>query len=96
MYEIVRTKLFEKSYRKLKRSGLFKEQARGRLETVVALLIDGRKLPPHVRDHQLEGDLKRYRECHIGGDMLLVYWIDSVTEHVFLVDMGDHPHVFGD
>ena len=27
------------------------------------------------RDHQLTGNLKDYRECHIRPDLLLLYWI---------------------
>jgi len=32
-------------------------------------------LPPDWRDHQLKGELKDFRECHIGGsgDWLLLY-----------------------
>ena len=29
------------------------------------------------KDHRLEGDWKGFRECHIGGDFLLVYKLDN-------------------
>ena len=75
---------------------MFKEHARTTLEAVIATLMEGARLAPHFRDHQLEGDLKRYRECHIGGDMLLAYQVETMSNHLFLVDIGDHSHVFGD
>ena len=31
------------------------------------------KLEPKYKDHQLKGELKEYRECHIEPDWLLVY-----------------------
>lgn len=30
-------------------------------------------LPSGMRDHKLEGALKDYRECHLEGDVLLIY-----------------------
>ncbi|GGI23811.1 type II toxin-antitoxin system RelE/ParE family toxin [Bradyrhizobium guangdongense] len=30
-------------------------------------------LPRGMKDHKLEGPLKEYRECHLEGDVLLVY-----------------------
>jgi mRNA interferase YafQ len=96
MNVIVRTRLFERSYRKLNRSGMFKAQARDRLETAITSLAGGRRLPPQFRDHQLEGEFKPYRECHIGGDLVLVYRIDPGAGRLFLVDVGDHAHVFGE
>lgn len=30
-------------------------------------------LPSGMKDHKLEGALKDYRECHLDGDVLLIY-----------------------
>ncbi|WP_155240163.1 type II toxin-antitoxin system mRNA interferase toxin, RelE/StbE family, partial [Kingella kingae] len=34
------------------------------------------------RDHQLSGNLKDNRECHIKPDLLLLYWIDEMNVHL--------------
>jgi mRNA interferase YafQ len=31
------------------------------------------RLPRGMKDHKLEGPLKDYRECHLDGDVLLIY-----------------------
>lgn len=38
-----------------------------RLAEVIDLLEQRKPLPPINRDHQLIGNLKDYRECHLGG-----------------------------
>jgi|GEM_PF-2487126 len=42
-------------------------------------------LSPINRDHQLTGNLKDYRECHLGGDWLLIYW--SKQDNAFLIEI---------
>ena len=37
-----------------------------------------RQIPPHqlpatMRDHRLDGPLKEFKECHLAGDILLLY-----------------------
>ncbi|MDP3265740.1 MAG: type II toxin-antitoxin system YafQ family toxin [Sulfuricurvum sp.] len=51
------------------------------------------KLPPEAKDHALKGDWKGFRECHLGGDTLLVYTIDSDT--IILARIGTHSQLFG-
>ncbi len=34
-------------------------------------------LGPERRDHPLKGDWAGYRECHIGGDFLLIYRLNE-------------------
>jgi len=35
--------------------------------------IPPKPLPRGMKDHKLEGPLKEYRECHLDGDVLLIY-----------------------
>jgi mRNA interferase YafQ len=35
--------------------------------------IPPRPLPRGMKDHKLGGPLKEYRECHLEGDVLLIY-----------------------
>lgn len=51
------------------------------------------QLPPESKDHALKGDWKGFRECHLGGDMLLAYTIEDNT--VILARLGSHSQIFG-
>lgn len=93
MYFVIRIKDFEKSYTKIKRSGKLKKQAREKLEEVITFLTLGKKLPAEYRDHQLKGELCAYRECHIKGDLLLVYQIRKDELLLVLVGVGTHSYL---
>jgi mRNA interferase YafQ len=60
-------------------------------------LIDGQNpLPPELKDHPLTGNMTGLRECHIGGDLLLVY---RLAEHkagkmVVFIRVGIHAELF--
>ena len=54
-------------------------------------------LPASWKDHQLKGNLKRYRECHIGGtgDWLLVYEKRETDMILYLFGTGTHADLLG-
>jgi len=55
-------------------------------------LTDDEELETKYKDHQLKGNLKEFRECHIKPDLLFMYRInDDVLE---LVDIGTHNELF--
>ena len=95
VYRIFETQQFKKSYQRLRRSGIFKSKARAELICVLNLLRAGKSLPLHNRDHALTGNWHGYRECHIRGDLLLVYQIREDVLVLVLVDIGTHPQLFG-
>jgi mRNA interferase YafQ len=95
MYRIFRTKDFEKSYERLKRSGTLKTKTRANLIEAIDFLSEGKPLPLGYKDHALKGDLKEFRECHIKGDLLLVYQIREKELVLVLVDIGTHSYLFG-
>lgn len=43
-------------------------------------------------DHPLAGDYEGFRECHIGGDFLLVYKIDK--SQIIFTRVGTHAELF--
>jgi mRNA interferase YafQ len=94
MYYLRRSKQFEKSFEKVKRGGL-KQSAIETLAYVIDKLRLGEKLEQKYRDHALQGDWKRYRECHIQGDLLLIYIIENDQLVLVLVDIGNHSQLFG-
>jgi len=53
-------------------------------------------LPLDWKDHQLKGNLKRYRECHIGGagDWLLIYEKRKIDMILYLFKVGSHSELF--
>lgn len=56
-------------------------------------LIHDEPMADKYRDHQLTGNLKAYRECHIKPDILLMYQIEN--NEVKLVRLGTHAELFG-
>jgi mRNA interferase YafQ len=93
MYVISRTKDFERSYQKIKASGKLKRRAQEKLAHAIDTLAQGKKLPPEYNDHQLQGELKHYRECHIKGDLLLVYQVRETELLLILVEIGTHSYL---
>jgi len=63
-----------------------------KLRQVILLLLQGKPLPPHCKDHPLGGRWKRYRDCHIEPDWLLIYKVDG--NDVYLVRTGTHSDLF--
>ncbi|GHU69638.1 hypothetical protein FACS1894184_13970 [Clostridia bacterium] len=61
-----------------------------KLESVLSALANGEKLPASFKDHQLKGDLKDLRECHIEPDWLLVYKI--IRQQLLLIAVGTGTH----
>ena len=67
-----------------------------RLKEVMGLIVanDG-PLGAEWRDHELKGaEWKGCRECHVGGDFLLVYRVAADGSVVF-VTAGSHSELFG-
>jgi mRNA interferase YafQ len=93
MYSVIRTKQFDKSLNKILKSG-DKNNLEDELYFVIDELKLGRKLPPNYFDHFLQGEYKGYRECHLRGDLLLVYKIYNNVLILELVNIGSHSQLF--
>ena len=66
-------------------------------EAMLLLIEDTVPLPPEWLDHALAGNWTNHRECHVGGDFLLIYKLDSsgAEERVIFVRAGTHAELFG-
>jgi len=69
------------------------------LDLALALVAssDEVPIPSHYNDHGLTGDLRGYRELHIGGktsNWVLLYQV--VGDSVYFVATGSHDEVFDD
>ena len=92
-YYVVKSTQFKKNYK------LAKKQNKDLplLAWAIDQLAGDIPLPANWRDHQLKGNMKRYRECHIGGsgDWLLVYEKRETELILYLVGTGTHIELFG-
>ena len=83
---------FDKDWDRLNRSGRYNMR---RLKELMWRLIAGDfPLEDHWRDHLLEGDWAGFRECHVGGDFLLIYWLDATGRKIEFVRTGSHADLF--
>lgn len=84
------TREFLKDWQRLSHSGRYDMN---RLKEVMTLLIgNDRPLAAEWKDHALAGEWGGHRECHIGGDFLLIYTLDDAGKHGLTV--GTHAELF--
>lgn len=63
-------------------------------EFVVNELRNQRTLENKYFDHELEGEYKGFRECHINPDWLLIYRIENNELTLVLSRTGTHSDLF--
>lgn len=88
------TKRFTKDWARLTESGRFDMK---RLKEAMLLLIaNDAPLGPEWLDHALKHDWADHRECHIGGDFLLIYQLSAAIPNgmVSFVRAGTHADLF--
>ena len=54
-------------------------------EAMTILALNDEPMSPEWKDHQLEGKFNGYRECHVKGDLLLLYKIRQSSKIEILV-----------
>lgn len=88
------TKSFRKDWERLSHSGRF--DMRRLKEAMVLLIANDGPLGPEWHDHALTGDWATYRECHIGGDFLLIYRLEGKAADgaIVFVRAGTHADLF--
>ena len=83
-------KRFVKDWERLSRSGRYNMNQLK--EAMMMLIANDAPLGPEWLDHPLKGDWSDHRECHIGGDFLLIYAIEGNL--VNFVRAGTHSELF--
>ena len=81
---------FKKDYKRILKRGYDIR----RFEAVVRILSEKKPLPAKYRDHELSGNYKGCRECHITPDWLLVYEINDDELILYLTRTGTHSDIF--
>lgn len=91
MYKIEFTNKMKKDTKLMKKRG----KDISKLTKILDMLANNVKLPTKCNDHQLTGDLKDFRECHIEPDWLLIY---KYTDDILIITAtgtGTHSDLFG-
>lgn len=89
-YDIQFTNQFKKDLK------LAKKQNKNldKLFEVIDILANGGTLDAKYRDHDLTGNYKGTRECHIEPDWLLIYEICGDVLVLMLYRLGSHSELF--
>lgn len=59
---------------------------------IIIKLRNREPLEAKHKDHQLKGNLRDYRDCHIKDDLVLIYKIDNETLKLIAIDK--HNNIF--
>ena len=84
------TSRFKKELRRAVKRGLDEKM----LNQIIKLLANEQPLPPENKDHELKGNFKGYRECHIQNDWLLIYKVYKNELVLSLERTGTHSDLF--
>ena len=82
------TNQFKKDYKRVKKQNkdLYK------LRAIIEELVAGQLLESKYKDHQLFGNWKGHRDCHIESDWILIYRI--TVDDLYLERTGSHSELF--
>ncbi len=92
MLRVLYSKKFDKSLVKLVHGGLIRREE---VAEIILLLRENKPVPTGYRDHALKGRMVPFRECHIRGNILLVYQIIDDELLLNVVNIGTHAQIFG-
>lgn len=81
---------FKKDFKLMKKRGYDIKK----LEDIIKKLVNEEKLPLKNKDHELIGNYKGFRECHIAPDWLLIYRIENNILTLTLLRTGSHSDLF--
>ena len=87
-YKLDRSKSFLKDIRKVK----FTNQHYSKYAVYLGKLLSKEELPQEAKDHSLKGSWLGFREFHISGDLLVIYYIKENT--MYLTRIGTHSQLF--
>jgi mRNA interferase YafQ len=85
------TKAFDRDLKRISKRGA----DLAKLRDIVERLRTRQPLEPRHRDHALAGDWKRWRDCHVEPDWLLIYRVDETMGELILGRTGTHSDLFG-
>ena len=86
--KICYTTQFKKDYKRIKKQRKNIES----LKHVIDLLAQGDTLPSEYKDHNLIGEWRNHRDCHIEPNWILIYRI--LEDTLVLERTGSHSELF--
>ena len=89
------SKAFTKDWERL--SGTGRHDMNSLKQVMLLLVANDAPLDPQWKDHPLKGEWAGYRECHVGGDFLLIYKVDEAAGRggtVGFTRAGTHSDLF--
>lgn len=89
-YEVKYTSSFKNDIKKFKKD----EDALNEITDVIKKIANDEILDEKYKDHNLKGEYKEYRECHIRPNLLLVYKKIEDTLILSCVRVGSHNKIF--
>ena len=93
MRTIERPAAFKRDFKRVKATPRHSKDIDQLLSAVVEKLLIDQALPPRNRDHELSGNWKGYRECHLKPDLLLIYRKPD-ADMLRLARIGSHSELF--
>ena len=92
-YSIFPSTNFKRTRKLAKKRGLDMDM----LDWTIDQLAKDIPLPENWKDHGLRNNMKRFRECHVGGsgDWLLVYEKRETDLILYLLGTGTHTDLLG-
>ena len=90
MYEVKFTSKFKKDLKLAKKQ----QKSLDKLFEVIDILSNGNPLDAKYHDHELTGNYKGTRECHIEPDWLLIYELRDDVLVLMLYRLGSHSELF--
>ena len=88
MLLIKRTSKFKSDYKRAKKQN----RDISKLEEIIISLSNKESLDNKYKDHPLSGKLKKYRDCHIEPDWIMMY---EITDYELnLIRLGSHAELF--
>lgn len=89
-YEVKSTTRFQKDLKLIQKRGYDISL----LTVVIKKLANGEALPEKYKDHDLSGNYKGCRECHVTPDWLLIYEVSAGELILYLTRTGTHSDLF--
>ena len=90
MYTPHQTSQYKSDIKKIKKQG----KNLHLLKDIVSKLLDGEILSEKYKDHELKGNKKGIRDCHLEPDWLLLYRMDKENKILTLIRTGSHSDLF--
>ncbi len=90
MLDLVTTAQFRKDLKRIRK----RDYDLSKLDDVLQTLLAEKPLQEKHRDHDLAGDYKGFRECHIEPNWLLIYAVDKGKLILTASRTGTHSDLF--